>query len=118
MFAAANLVREEWSPAEPVWSPPNASDVRRAWMKDKLRVEAASFRGRPVWFRVVPAWRQPEETRSRTFAEHASDWAWQGLQLLVIVTAALIARRNLRQDRDRKSTRLNSSHLGISYAVF
>src|SRR5262245_62302156 len=25
---------------------------------------------------------------------------------------------NARRDRDRKSTRLNSSHLGISYAVF
>src|SRR5262245_63118280 len=32
--------------------------------------------------------------------------------------ALLSARRGRRTARDRKSTRLNSSHLGISYAVF
>src|ERR1039458_10803221 len=29
-----------------------------------------------------------------------------------------VRRRRRRENRDRKSTRLNSSHLGISYAVF
>src|SRR5258705_4406276 len=29
-----------------------------------------------------------------------------------------VARRRIASDGDRKSTRLNSSHLGISYAVF
>src|SRR5471030_3089279 len=33
-------------------------------------------------------------------------------------TASLPAKRQQHQARDRKSTRLNSSHLGISYAVF
>src|SRR2546426_11396027 len=33
-------------------------------------------------------------------------------------TAAVATRRRGNQDRDRKSTRLNSSHLVISYAVF
>src|SRR5438045_9133660 len=33
-------------------------------------------------------------------------------------TAALDARHGIDADADRKSTRLNSSHLGISYAVF
>src|SRR5205814_9349930 len=38
-----------------------------------------------------------------------------GMKMSTITTSA--ARRRCR-DRDRKSTRLNSSHLGISYAVF
>src|SRR5262245_47734612 len=34
------------------------------------------------------------------------------------VTAGLLYSRIVQESRDRKSTRLNSSHLGISYAVF
>src|SRR5205807_4855557 len=37
---------------------------------------------------------------------------------LVLVDIASGAQRTLTYDRDRKSTRLNSSHLVISYAVF
>src|SRR3989442_8547079 len=34
------------------------------------------------------------------------------------VSRALISREKIRENRDRKSTRLNSSHVRISYAVF
>src|SRR5258705_759018 len=34
------------------------------------------------------------------------------------LTSSLLLSQCLQQSRDRKSTRLNSSHLGISYAVF
>src|SRR5262245_65275131 len=36
-----------------------------------------------------------------------------GIQIHLVVGIVVVVR-----DRDRKSTRLNSSHLGISYAVF
>src|SRR5262245_63146644 len=39
-------------------------------------------------------------------------------QSLSIERGAHFEGRSLRPDADRKSTRLNSSHLGISYAVF
>src|SRR5947199_5607643 len=35
-----------------------------------------------------------------------------------MTTSDLAAQQHLVADQDRKSTRLNSSHLGISYAVF
>src|SRR5205814_9235149 len=38
--------------------------------------------------------------------------------VLVAVGAVADQRRGGREQQDRKSTRLNSSHLGISYAVF
>src|SRR5438045_7650750 len=47
---------------------------------------------------VAPLWRPARPRRGR----HARD----------------LAARRPRRGRDRKSTRLNSSHLGISYAVF
>src|SRR5690554_3921159 len=63
---------------------------------------------------------------------------WVGLVLIVVVVALIVLTTNLirrmrqgtglvanwvsrgkeRRDRDRKSTRLNSSHVRISYAVF
>src|SRR3712207_7044308 len=45
-----------------------------------------------------------------------SDWAYEALQQLGFksyISVPMIA-----HDRDRKSTRLNSSHANISYAVF
>src|ERR1035441_10805177 len=41
-----------------------------------------------------------------------------GLALVVLAGVILASVLHLRQHLDRKSTRLNSSHLGISYAVF
>src|SRR5262245_51199804 len=40
------------------------------------------------------------------------------VQRLPFCAAVLTAKKTNRTDADRKSTRLNSSHLGISYAVF
>src|SRR5205814_1328334 len=50
-------------------------------------------------------------------------FAWKKHQLLLFLIARLEPRRRssslaIKKRRDRKSTRLNSSHLGISYAVF
>ena len=50
LFKAAGQQPHEWTTAEPLWAPPVASDVRAAWTRDALRIEAAAFRGRPVWF--------------------------------------------------------------------
>jgi serine/threonine-protein kinase len=118
MFAAAGLVREEWSPVDALWTPPTASDVRRAWTKDTLRFEAAAFRGRPVWFRMIPAYWQPEASEP-SFTDRAMRLGWQAVRTIMIVAAALLARRNLRQDRgDRRGAfRLAAAYviLGASY---
>jgi serine/threonine-protein kinase len=120
LFAAAGLVRAEWEPVEPMWTPPHASDVRRAWMKGTVRLETAALGGRPVWFRIIPEWRRPAEVANRpTPGQRASGWVVQGLQVLVVIAAALVARRNLRADRgdQRGAVRLAAAYvaLGLSY---
>src|SRR5437899_6348866 len=53
--------------------------------------------------------------------ERADDRAWHHSildRLKILRTGTELARRGKGEDEDRKSTRLNSSHLGISYAVF
>src|SRR5688572_33261673 len=58
----------------------------------------------PILIRVIPA--------------NAGISGRQRLQLSLIVIASGAAARQSRRAEDRKSTRLNSSHSQISYAVF
>src|ERR1035441_10961248 len=53
-----------------------------------------------------------------TSAAMAAYAARAGLRSIVFIPEGKIAWGKLSQSIDRKSTRLNSSHLGISYAVF
>ncbi len=112
LFTAGGFVLSEWTPAESRWPPfRGAVDVRRAWTKGDLRIEATSFRGRPTWFRVVPPWRRPA-----TIAAAQTDippmrvveTLMQVLFGAMIVGALLLARRNIRQGRGdvRGATRL------------
>jgi serine/threonine-protein kinase len=70
LFAAAELDRARLRPADPVWTSLAASDVRAAWegtwpgSDQPLRVEAASFHGRPVFFRLIGPWTKPERMPS------------------------------------------------------
>src|ERR1039458_8815110 len=56
-------------------------------------------------------------SRYRRLAEEAAHRRERSPDFLALLPAGDVGERNCR-DLDRKSTRLNSSHLGISYAVF
>jgi serine/threonine-protein kinase len=62
LFIAAGLDMSRFTPAEPEWLPPSAFDARAAWSGAypgtaiPLRIEAASWRGRPVAFRMIGPW--------------------------------------------------------------
>ena len=112
LFTAAGLVSSEWTPAEPTWPPPGAGDARRAWTRGTVRIEAASFRGRPTWFRVVPEWRRPSvSAQPQQQAVIQIVGAVTGLAILV--AALFLARRNIRQGRGdlRGATRLAVAYL-------
>ena len=66
LFAEAGLDPGRFAPAEPRWTPPVFADRRAAWEgvfphqpETPLRVEAASYRGRPVAFKLVAPWTKP-----------------------------------------------------------
>jgi hypothetical protein len=63
LFAAAGLDPARFTPAVPERTPPMAFDGRMAWdgtyaegRIEKLRVEAASWQGRPVYFNLTGDW--------------------------------------------------------------
>jgi hypothetical protein len=63
LFAAAGLDASKFQPAAPIWAPLAASDVRQAWTgawpgynHRPVRIEAATWHGRPVFFSLIGSW--------------------------------------------------------------
>ncbi|HEX4998797.1 MAG TPA: protein kinase [Terriglobia bacterium] len=124
LFAAAGLDPSDWSPTEPDSVPNYFADTRAAWTGvipgvGSARIEAASYRGRPVSFEIVEPWRRPQEPPQ---AHPLSLRVVNGAFLVAVVTALYFARRNLRRGRgDRRgATRLalfTSAVYGVSWIV-
>ncbi|HUP04891.1 MAG TPA: serine/threonine-protein kinase, partial [Bryobacteraceae bacterium] len=117
LFAAAGLDPAKFQAAEPQWTPLAAFDTRAAWTgvypaapKIPLRVEAASWRGQPVFFKLVSPWTRPG--RMEKTATGAAARARELLELVIIVIlfvgSGLMARRNtnLRRADVRGAARL------------
>ncbi len=91
LFAEARLDLSKFRPVEPRWTPPHHSDARAAWEgawprrpEISLRVEAAAYRGRPVWFETVNPWTRPE--REQAFPFTAGQRGMQAFAVLVLAT--------------------------------
>jgi serine/threonine-protein kinase len=112
LFKAAGLDSAQFKPAEPEWTPPVWSDTRAAWTGVAperpgvpLRVEAAAYRGKPVYFELIWPWTRPERMQEYqpTGQEKAANASLLALFLAVLIGAVFLARRNLRLGRgDRR----------------
>jgi serine/threonine-protein kinase len=119
LFQEAGLDLGSFSPVEPRLMPPVGFDRRAAWdgfhpaRRDiPLQVEAASYRGRPVFFALIRPWDAREDrvvgrvSRSGRPAEFRGsagetlqELAKLGAVMLGIAGAGLVARRNWRLGR-------------------
>jgi hypothetical protein len=107
LFAAAGLDPTQFQSAQPTWNSLASSDTRAAWTGKwpgtdlPLRIEAAAFQGKPVFFRLVNAWTQPP--RMQQPADSAAKKFGQILVIVLlstmIVVGVWLARRNHRQGR-------------------
>jgi Protein kinase domain len=119
LFEEAGLEMSAFAPAEPRWVPPHMSDARAAWEgrfpnapDTPLRVEAAAYRGRPVYFELIAPWTRPlrEEPWDLT-PEQKRFYVIIFAAFMAVLAAAMgLARRNLRLGRgDRRgATRVAS----------
>jgi serine/threonine-protein kinase len=96
--------------------PPAAYDEQAAWVgtfPDRpdltVRLEAAAFRGRPVWFRVLDERGAPEDGETHEF-----------ISLVLWGITALLAARNYRRGRcdTRGATRLAAATIGLYLAAW
>jgi hypothetical protein len=107
LFAASGLNPARFTSATPERTPPMAFDTRAAWTgkyadarPEDVRVEAAAWEGRPVYFNVAGDWHPQNDVATRPRPIQAvSAFFLAG----VLLSAALMAWRNLRLGRgDRK----------------
>src|SRR5262249_29432224 len=68
LFVVAGLDHARFTPTEPVLTPETACESRAAWTgpwdharHDTIRVEAAAYQGRPVFFRIAGPWTRPTQ---------------------------------------------------------
>ena len=112
LFSQAGLDPGSWKSVEPKWTPPVYSDVRAAWEGAvaewpglKFRIEAASYRGKPVYFELVGPWTQPdrEQPQQARAGETLNQVILLSLLVALLFGGVHLARRNLRMGRgDRR----------------
>ena len=106
LFAAAGLDLAKWQPAAPEWTPLANWDTRAAWTgadpvtASALRIEAAAWRGRPVFFRVIGAWTKPERMQSAAGVQ--APWLVLVVIYIAFAAACFIAWFNHKQGKGDK----------------
>jgi len=110
LFSVAGIDAAHLAPAEPMWTPPSAFDTRAAWVGTfpeqpslEMRVEAAAWRGRPVYFDVIGPWATPESGNTVRRDNPMMVWATNIISVAIILLGGMLTWRNWRQGRsDRK----------------
>ncbi|MFZ0062447.1 MAG: serine/threonine-protein kinase [Pyrinomonadaceae bacterium] len=112
LFASAGLDPSRFTPAEPKWTPLAAFDARAAWTGAypeqpdvPLRIEAAGYRGKPVYFQIIAPWTRPErlEAYQTTTGKRIQQAILLSLIFSLLFVAVLLARYNFQRGRgDRR----------------
>jgi serine/threonine-protein kinase len=112
LLAATGLPLSELEPTEPTRTPPHAFDARAAWRWTgpgsetcPLQIEAAAWRGRPVWMDGIRPWDEPadDDASARSGPPPVLMWFLLVLILCPFAGAVVLAARNIRAGRgDRR----------------
>jgi serine/threonine-protein kinase len=113
LFDAASLSMNAFAPVAPRWVPAVYADERMAWegaLPERpdltVRIEAAGFAGKPVFFGITGPWTRSARTPSpgaRSGLERATELLTSLIMPGLVLCAALLARRNVRLGRgDRR----------------
>ena len=108
-------------PAEPLWTPDVACDTRAAWVGSEdgaaVRLEAASWRGEPVWLRTVAPWERPERDGPAA-PENPGAFVFVLAVVVVVFAFAALARHNVRLGRsDLRGTFRVGAAIGLSFIL-
>ncbi|HEY3189607.1 MAG TPA: serine/threonine-protein kinase, partial [Solirubrobacteraceae bacterium] len=113
LFAEARLDETQFREVAPTWTPRSYADSRAAWEGPlpgrpdiTIRIEAASHRGRPVWFELIAPWTRP--ARMEAFKPSSGQVVASTVASLLLVcglvAGGVLALRNLRLGRvDRRA---------------
>ena len=89
LFVAAGLDQSQFKSAPPRWYPLAWGDSRAAWEgtwpnhpEIPLRVEAASYRGRPIFFKLISPWDKPTRMEAPKRSRQNSIGQWFSFAIL------------------------------------
>ena len=119
LFALAGLGASNYRGVAPEWMPQAWGDSRAAWLGAVAghpdiseRIEAAAYRGKPIYFDVIYPWSKPDRSAPFTPTPHQKIASIIGVSLFaaLAMTAVFVMRRNLRLNRTdtRGAMRLGS----------
>ena len=109
LFKAAGVDQLALRSMDPQWTPSTYADHRAAWEGAypgrpdwTMRVEAASYRSRPVWLEVFGPWQPPrpsDATQAASFDPFtvARRTVQVGIGAVALVLGTWLARRNIRR---------------------
>jgi protein kinase-like protein len=105
LLALTAVPTETLREVAPRWTPDVPSDSRRAWEGEEvgapIRIEAAMWRGRPVWMRTVAPWNRPERDPTAPSSIGPGP-LFASICLVTVGIFALLARHNLRLGRENR----------------
>jgi hypothetical protein len=88
---------------EPLWTPDVPCDARAAWIEDdggrSIRLEAAAWRGKPVWLRTIAPWERAERDSPVAPRGAAGFALFVATALGLVIAFGALARHNLRLGR-------------------
>jgi serine/threonine-protein kinase len=108
LFAVAGLDASAYHSVKPEWMPLAWSDSRAAWLgavagypDTSERIEAAAYRGKPIYFDVIYPWSKPERSEPFTPTRHEKIANIIGVTLFFALTLSgvFVTRRNFRLNR-------------------
>ena len=130
LFAAAGLDSNMFKSAPTQWTPLAATDTRAAWEGTwpghpelPLHVEAASYRGKPVYFDLISSWTTPDRVYGpRSTGDSIVVMIFFTVLFSILILGILTARSNLRSGRsDRRGAMrlalLASLLVGVTYLI-
>jgi len=128
LFDAAGLQQAQFQPTAPIWNSLAGGDARVAWTgkwpgtSRDLRIEAASVRGKPVFFSLIGAWTKPERAKAeeRSTSQKISSLVELLMLISMLLGAVFLARRNIRLGRsDREGAfRLAAAMFALEIALW
>jgi predicted Ser/Thr protein kinase len=107
LFKAADLDIKQFQATEPLWNSLATADTRMAWTGTwpgtmrPLHVEAAAWRGKPVFFSLTGDWTKPDRMKNpeQSAGKQAQQIVEFILFLALLVGAVHLARQNFRRGR-------------------
>ncbi|HUK33673.1 MAG TPA: hypothetical protein VLV86_07175, partial [Vicinamibacterales bacterium] len=125
LFDAAGLDMNTFTPADSTWVPNSYADERKAWEGPmpgrpdiRLRVEAASYRGRAAFFQIVGPWsRRLRQDQPQQDGQNVLRFGLFLIVLALSIGTCVLARHNVRTGRgDRRgATRIALALLTILF---